>query len=154
MAEVVEKLTQDLKSAMLARDASKVEVIKSLKSAILYEEVAQKKRDSGLSDDEAIAVLKRESKKRADAAELYKKGGNQELANKELSEKEVIDVYLPELMDEAATESLVDQAVSDLEIEDLQQTDMGRVIGEVKKRGGAGVDAALVAKIVKSKINQ
>ena len=64
-----DKIGADLKSSMLARDTERVEVLKGLKSAVLYEEVALKKREEGLSDDEILAVFKKESKKRREVLE-------------------------------------------------------------------------------------
>ena len=149
---IQEQLTADLKSAMLARDAEKAETLRGLKSAILYEEVSLKKRETGLSDDELIAVLKRESKKRVDAIELYTKGGRDSSADKEQQELALIKTYLPETLGEEATVSLIDQAMSDLGIDTPQRSDMGKIIGAVKAKAGAAADPALIAKLVSSKI--
>lgn len=73
-----DKLQQDLKQAMLARDSARSDVIKGLKSAILYAEVATGKRDEGLSDDEIIKLFQKEAKKRSESAQLYIQGGSQE----------------------------------------------------------------------------
>ena len=145
-------LQQDLKAAMLARETEKVETLKGLKTAILYAEVAANKRDEGLSDDEVLAVLKKESKKRADAIALYQKGGNEEMALKEQAEKDLIDAYLPEQMDESAIEGLVDQVLSEMNISELTRQDMGKVIGAVKGKAGNKADGAVIAKVVQGKI--
>jgi uncharacterized protein YqeY len=148
-----EQLQQDLKAAMIARDAFKTDVIKGLKSAILYAEVAANKREAGLSDDEIISVFKKESKKRQESADLYKQGGRQELADKEVAEKEVIDAYLPAQLDEAALNGMIDAVMAEMGIEAPQRQDMGKIIRAVKAKGGAEVDGALLAKLVGGRIS-
>jgi uncharacterized protein YqeY len=145
-------LQADLKTAMLARETEKVEVLKGLKSAILYEEVAKNKRDEGLNDDEILSVFKRESKKRQDSIDLYIKGGNNEQAEKEQREKEIIDLYLPEQLSEEEVEKLITDTLNELNIENLTKQDMGRIMGSVKAKGGSSLDGAMLAKLVKQRI--
>lgn len=147
-----ETLQADLKQAMLARDTEKVDVLKGLKSAILYEEVAAGKRDSGLNDEEITAVLKREAKKRQDAIDLYAQGGNEAMAKKEQAEKNLIERYLPESMSEEEVALLIDEVMSELGLTSVSQQDMGRIIGLVKSKGGASVDGSTVAGLVKTRI--
>ena len=148
-----EQLQDDLKAAMLARDTEKVEVLKGLKSAILYAEVAANKREEGLNDQEAIAVFKKESKKRQDSVELFKKGGNIEASEKEAKEKLIIDAYLPEQMSEEQVSSLVDEVIGDLGLDSPQKQDMGRIIGAAKAKAGASVDGAMLAKFVQGRLS-
>jgi uncharacterized protein YqeY len=146
-----EKLQADLKQAMLARETERTDVLKGLKSAILYEEVAKNKRDEGLNDDEILAVLKKESKKRQDSIDMYTKGGNQEKADQESKEKEIIDSYLPEQLSEEEVEKLIDSTINELGITDPEKKDMGRIIGAVKAKG-AEVDGSTLAKLVSARI--
>lgn len=142
----------DLKAAMLARETDKVEALRGIKSAILYEEVAAGKRESGLSDAEVMAVLKREAKKRQDAIDLYKQGGNEERATKEANEKELIESYLPESLSEDKINELIDEVIKELGLSTLSSQDMGKIIGGVKSKGGAQADGALVARLTKERI--
>lgn len=146
------KIAEDLKAAMLARDSLRVETLKGLKSAILYEEVALKKRDTGLNDDEITAVLKREAKKRQDAITLYEKGGNESMAAKEQDELNLLKVYLPEVMSEEKTVEVVDQVLKNLGIDKPQKSDIGKIIGAVKASAGSSADPATIAKVVNQKI--
>jgi len=147
-----DKLQQDLKQAMIARDSDRVETLRGLKSAILYAEVASGKRDEGLNDDEIIAVFIKEAKKRQESIEMFEKGGNSDSADKEMFEKGVIDAYLPEKLSDEDLEAMVDSAIADLGIESAQKSDMGKIIGLVKSSGGAQVDGASLAKIVQKRI--
>lgn len=145
-----EQLTIDLKTAMLARDNLVVDVLKGLKSAILNQEIASGKREEGLSDIETEALFAREAKKRDEAAGLYEQGGNQEMADKERSEKEIIKKYLPQQLSRADIEKLVSEAIASTGASELK--DIGKVIGLVKSKAGNSADGALVAKIARERL--
>ncbi len=146
-----EKLQADLKTAMLARDTEVVDTLKGLKSAILYAEVEQGKREEGLEDASIMIVIKKEAKKRQDSIDMYRKGGNDEQAEKETREKATLDAYLPEQLSEEEASEVIDQTIAGLGIESLEAKDMGRIIGAVKATG-AEIDGAMIAKLVKSRI--
>ena len=151
---IKDTLQADLKTSMIARDSFTTDVIKSLKSAILYAEVATGKREEGLSDTEILAVLKKESKKRQESADMYIQGGVADKADAELREKVIIDAYLPAQLDEAAISILIDTAMTDLGITEPTKQDMGKLIGAVKAKGGAEVDGSMLAKLVQQRIAQ
>ena len=142
------QLEDDLKAAMLASDSERVATLRTLKSVILNKKVADGTRDMAMSNDDVITLLSKESKKRQESADLYVQGGRQELADKELAEKALIDSYLPERLSEEALAELVDQAVSSLD----GDHNMGQIIGQVKAKAGAGADGALIAKLVKERL--
>jgi hypothetical protein len=146
------QINQDLKSAMLAGDKKKTEVLKSIKNAIQYETVSLNVKDTGLNEEQAQKVLARESKKRAEAAGIYKNAGATERAEAEIAEKTIIDAYLPKQLDEAA----INEAVKD-EISKSGATsvaDMGRVIGAVRTKLGVAADGATIARLVKQSLEQ
>ena len=145
-----DKLTADLKTAMLARDSFLTDVIKGLKAAILNQEIAEKKREQGLNDQEIEILFAREAKKRLEAAELYKQGGNQAMAEKEKLEHAIIMKYLPEQMSESKISELIDAAIEQTGASEIK--DMGKVIGVVKARTGNSADGSLIAKLVKTKL--
>jgi len=145
-----ERLAQDLKTAMLARDSFLTDTLKGLKAAILNQEIANNKREMGLDDAEIENLFAKEAKKRLEAAELYEKGGNQVAADKERREYEVIQEYLPEQLNEEEVTQLVEEAIALTHAATIQ--DMGKVIGVVKTKAGNSADGALVAKLVKAKL--
>lgn len=147
-----DRINSDLKSAMLAQDKRLVSILRSLKSAILYKEVADGKREEGLSDEETTAVFKKEKKSRQDALALYDSAGEQERADEERYQIEVIEAYLPEEMSEDDIEALVQKIMSEQNITDPTPKDMGRIISAVKAQA-PNADGALVANVVKSAIN-
>jgi len=142
-------LEQDIKTALLAGDKSKAEVLKLLKSAILYEEVALKLREQGLSDEQIIMVFAREAKKRTESADLYKNAGDNDRANVEMAEKTIIDAYLPSQLNDDELKKVVDDAMADLGAD----AQMGQVIGAVRAKVGAGADGARIAAAVKAKLS-
>ncbi|HVS79282.1 MAG TPA: GatB/YqeY domain-containing protein [Candidatus Saccharimonadales bacterium] len=147
-----EQIDKDLKQALLSGDKTKAETLRGIKSALLNEAIAQGARDSGLSDDQIQKILARESKKRQEAADLYKQGGSEDRAQAELAEKAIIDAYLPEPMDEAEVAKIVDEEVARVPGATVQN--MGQIIGAVRGRTSGQADGALIAKLVKEKLGQ
>lgn len=145
-----DRLDGDLKNAMLSGEKLRVEVLKGLKNALQYEAVAQKAVDRQLSDEQVQRVLAREAKKRQEAADLYKQGGNNQKAEAELAEKKIIEEYLPNQLDEAAIAKLVEDEIA--KIDSPTMANMGQIIGAVKAKVGAGADGAVIANIVKQKL--
>jgi uncharacterized protein YqeY len=143
-----DQLNQDIKSSLLAGNKAKAEVLKSLKSAILYEEVAQKVREAGLSDQAVQAVLAREAKKRGESADMYKKVGEDERAATEQKEKEIIEEYLPKQLSDEELNVIVEEVISNLG----ESAQMGQVMGAVKSKVGVSADGGRIAAIVKSKL--
>jgi uncharacterized protein len=143
-----EKLEADIKQAMLAGDKARAETLKLLKSAILYEEVALKVRDTGLSDEQVTVVFAREAKKRAETIELYEKAGETARAEAEAFEKSVIDGYLPKQLDDVELEKIVDGVIAELG----EQAQMGQVMGAVRAKVGSNADGGRIAAMVKSKL--
>lgn len=147
-----ERIMQDLKTALLAGDAEKVSVLRSIKSAITYAEVAKGVKGSGLSEPEILEVISREAKKRQESADLFTKGGATDRAEKEIREKAIIDEYLPTALTADEINELIDQAVQ--ELRELTPQTMGRVIGRVKELSKGAADGSLVARLVKERIGR
>lgn len=150
MSVLKDRINADLKTAMIARDTVKTQTLQGLKSAILYEEVAKKLRETGLDEAQIEQVVAREAKKRDEAAEMFEKGGNAASAEKERTEKEILNVYLPEQLGEDEILKIVKEVIADVKPDGVR--DMGRVIGAVKAKVGNTADGALVAKLVKESL--
>lgn len=150
MAEATLKarLDQAIKQALLGGDSFTATALRGLKSAILYAEVAAKKRDEGLNDTEIQAVLAKEAKKRQESADLYTKGGRQELADTELREKALIETFLPAQISDEELTKLVDDVVAA-----NPEAQMGQLIGLVKQQAGPGADGGRIAALVRARIS-
>jgi uncharacterized protein YqeY len=144
------RIDQDLKQALLAGDKVLATTLRGLKSAILYVEVAKGIRDEGLPDDEIITLLSKEAKKRQESADLYKQGGNHEKAEAELTEKKVIEAYLPQQLSDAELAGIIDAIITEQGAIGMQA--MGQVIGAVKQKVGATADGSRIARQVKERL--
>ncbi len=132
---LIETITADLKTAMLARDEFTTTTLRGLKSAILYEEVEKGKRDEGLTDDEIQAVVAREVKKRDDAMKLYVSAGDQERADKEIAESKILANYLPAQLSDAELKAVIGEVIAK---NNYEQKDMGKIIAATKAQVGLG----------------
>lgn len=142
------QIEADLKAAMLGGDKKRVEVLRGLKSVILYEEVAQNARDTGINDEAILKLIVRESKKRAEAADLYNKSGAPGRAEAELAEKEIIDSYLPSQLSDEDLQNIVGEVILSLG----ENAQMGTVINAVRNKVGASADGLRIATVVKNKL--
>lgn len=142
-------INADLKIAMLAHNKDEVEVLKGLKTAIQYVEVAAGSTGE-LNESQILDVLKKEQKKRLDAADLYKKANDTMRSEKELTESKIIEKYLPQMMSQEEVEELVNQAISEIGAADQKM--MGQIIAKVKQASEGRADGATIASIVKGKI--
>ncbi len=147
---IKEQIEQDIKQAMLSGNKTLVTTLRGLKSAILNAEVAKGARASGLPDTEIIDILAKEAKKRQESADMYNQGGRPESADAEMTEKQVIEKYLPAQLAESDISQLVSDVIAEQGASGMQA--MGQVIGVVKQRTAGSADGAVIARIVKEKL--
>ncbi len=145
------KIQDDTKAALLGGDRFVADTLRNLKAAILNEEVAQGKRDTGLDDAEIEKIIAREVKKRNESITLYEQNGRPDLAETERKEAEILASYLPEQLTEDELRTVVTAKIAELGATDPKA--MGQVIGAVKQQVGTSADGALLAKIVKESLN-
>lgn len=145
-----QQIEQDLKTALLAGDKARATTLRGLKSVILYAEVAKGVREQGLPDDEIIALLSKEAKKRQESADFYEKGGSEERKAAELAEKVIIEAYLPKQLAEEEVIKIVEEAIA--AADDNSPQSMGRIISTVKQKTGAVADGSLIARLVKERL--
>ena len=151
MGNLTDRISADLKTAMLARDELRTTTLRGLRAAILNEEVAKGLREEGLSDEAIEQIIARESKKRDESAALFEQGGNQVSADKERTEKELLSAYLPAQLSEDDIKALVVSAIAQLQPDGMK--DMGRIIGAVKSQVGNTADGSVIARLVKEALS-
>ena len=101
MNDLINKIKEDLKEAMRAAQTTRISTIRMLLSAVHNKEIELGKKETGLTDEEVMDVIRSESKKRRDAIEGFEKGGRAELAAQEKEELGILELYLPpEISDE------------------------------------------------------
>ena len=109
---ISERLEQDLKEAMRAREADRLSVLRMLKAALMNAAIETGGGPQGrLGDAEATAVIRKQVKQRQDSVESFRQGGREDQAAKELAEIELLNAYLPQPLDAAALGALIDEAI-------------------------------------------
>lgn len=131
-------------SSMKADQKVKANILRSLLSALKKVEIETK---SQLSENEFFSVVKKMVKQLKESIEVYSKAGRRELAEKEKSELEIIQVYLPEQLSEEKTLELIKNVISEISAESI--SDMGRVMSMVMQRSGGKVDGGVANRISK-----
>ena len=142
----------DLTVAMKARDQLATSTIRLLRSAITNAEVAGSEVVE-LTDEQVLAVVRSEAKKRAEAAEVYEQNDRLESAAKERAELEIIERYLPAAMSDEQLVAIVDEEVAVAAAAGAEGGKaMGMVIKAVRERAGDGADGGRIAALVKARL--
>lgn len=144
-----EQIQTDLREAMKARDTGTVAALRMVLAACTNARVAEGSTGE-LSDEDALDVLARQAKQRAEAAEAYEEAGRDELAAKERAELEVIRRYLPEQLGEEELRAIVDEAVSSTGAEG--PGDLGSVMSAVMPRVKGRADGKQVNTLVRERL--
>jgi uncharacterized protein YqeY len=145
---LADRITADLRQAMIARDTTRVATLRMLKTALEYHKLETKQEQLG--DADAVAVIKKQIKLRQDAIEGYAKGGRPDLAGKEQAELAILKAYLPEELSAAQLEEIVLAAIA--EVGARSRADMGRVIKAVQARTAGRADNRLISQLVASRL--
>lgn len=140
-------LQDELKQSMLARDTERTSVIRMLISAISYAEISKGGAGYVATEEDVMAVIQAEAKKRRDSIEQYSNANRQDLADKEKAELELLTKYLPAQMGEDEVRAIVEQAVAQSGATSSQ--DMGKVMSILMPQVKGKADGGLVSRIVK-----
>lgn len=140
---IEETINADIKTAMLAKDAKKLEALRAIKSVILL----LKTSPEGLTEDSINKALQKEVKKRKESAEIYKTQNRADLEEVELSQAKVMEEYLPKQMGEAEIKAELIKIIA--EVGAKGPGDMGRVMGVASKAFAGKADNKLVSALVK-----
>ena len=143
-----ETINADIKSAMLAKDAAKLEALRAVKSAILL----LKTSPEGLNDDTEMKALLKMVKQRKETADLYITQNRKDLADVELSQAAVIEAYLPQQMSEDDVKAEVAKIISSVGA--TSPADMGKVMGVASKQLAGKADGKLISTIVKELLSK
>src|SRR5436190_13762644 len=139
-----DRLSQEIKAAMLAKDADRLSTLRLLKSAVGYAQVERK--TDALADADFIALVQKEVKKRRDAIEQYEKGGRPELAEKEKQEIPVLETFLPKPLSADELEQLVKATIQ--ETGATSKKEMGAVIKAVQAKAAGRADGKTISALV------
>lgn len=141
-----QRINDDIKAAMLAREKQKLEALRAVKSAILLAKT-QKSAGEEIDEEGEIKILKQLVKQRQDSAEMYKQQNRQDLYEEEKFQLDVINAYLPQMMSEEEIEATVKQIIADGGFAGMK--DMGKVMGQATKAFAGKADNKMVSDVVK-----
>ncbi|MBT4894479.1 GatB/YqeY domain-containing protein [bacterium] len=140
-------IKEKIKEAMKARNEVELSVLRGLSTAFTNELVANKKMPSDvLSDDEVLAVIKKQAKQRKDSIEQFKAGGRDELAESEQKELEILAAYLPEEMSKDEVEKIAKAKKEEMGVTDKSK--MGILMGAIMKETKGKADGSVVKEVV------
>ncbi len=141
---LLEKLSQEIKTAMRAKDADRLSALRMLKSAIGYAQIERK--NDNLTETELTTLVQKEVKKRHDSMEQFEKGGRPELAEKEKKEAAILEAFLPAPLSAAELETLVRATIQELGA--TSKKEMGAVIKAVQAKAAGRGDGKTVSGLV------
>ena len=133
-----ERVDSDLKEAMRAKDATKLGVLRMLKSALKYAVIAKSGAEAELSDAEGVQVIRKQAKQRQDSIESFEKGGRAELAEKEREELGILNAYLPQAMSADELAKVVRETIA--EVGATSRAQIGPVMKALQTKAGGRAD--------------
>ena len=142
-----DRILQDVKDAMRAKDKPRLAAIRLITAAIKQREVDERVE---LDDTQVLAVLDKMLKQRRDSIEQYSNANREDLAEQERFEVGICQQYMPAALGEDELIALVDQAIADTGATSMQ--DMGKVMGQVKPKAQGRADMGTVSKLVKERL--
>lgn len=143
---LLERVDSDLKDAMRAKDATKLGVLRMLKSALKYAAIAKSDAEAELNDAEAAQVIRKQVKQRQDSIASFEKGGRAELAEKERQEVSILNAYLPQAMTSDEISKAVRETIA--ETGATSRAQMGAVMKALQAKVAGRVDGkALSAEV-------
>ena len=135
---IVERVDSDLKEAMRTKDATKLGVLRMLKSALKYAAIAKSGAEAELNDAEVVQVIRKQTKQRQDSIESFEKGGRAELAEKERQELSILNAYLPQAMSPEEVSRIVRETIG--EVGATTKAQMGAVMKALQSKVAGRVD--------------
>jgi hypothetical protein len=146
--KLLEKIKNDLVSAMKSKNEAETDILQMLVAALKNEKIA---KGDELSEEEEIKTIFKESKKVKDSIEQYKKADREDLVKREREQLKIIMNYLPEQADEDKIKEVVEETIDEVGAESLK--DMGRVMGAVMGKLEGKAEGGQVSAIVKQKLS-
>jgi len=149
MTTITERVQEDMTAAAKAREQQRLATLRLVLDAL---KKASKEKREELDAESEIAVLQRERKRRAEAAEAYRAGGREEQAAAEEAEAALIDSYLPEQMPDSELDELVSAALAESGVTSMKE--MGKLMGTVMAKVGSRADGKRVSALVREKLQE
>jgi len=142
-----QKINQDIKSAMIAKDTVKLRGLRAVKAAILLAKT-EKPGIVDLSEDTEIKVLQKLVKQRKESGDIYQQQGREDLYQIEFEEQQVIEAYLPQQLDRGSIENVVKDIIAESGATGIK--DMGKVMGLTNQKLAGQADGKTISEVVKA----
>jgi uncharacterized protein len=146
-----ERIDSDLKEAMRAKDATKLGVLRMLKSALKYAAIAKSDAEAELSDPEAAQVIRKQVKQRQDSIDSFEKAGRAELVEKEKAELSILNGYLPQAMSADEVSKVVRETIA--ETGATSRAQMGAVMKALQAKLAGRVDGKTLSAEVQKQLS-
>ncbi|KIC49146.1 GatB/YqeY domain-containing protein [Tateyamaria sp. ANG-S1] len=146
------KISAALKQAMKDKDADRLSTLRLINAAIKDKDIDARAagQDDGVGEGEVLAILGKMVKQRKESAKTYEEGGRLDLAEREMAETTVIEEFLPQKLDDAASAKAVDDAIAEVGADSIR--DMGKVMGVLKSKYTGQMDFGAVGPMVKDRL--
>ena len=150
---LLEQITEDLKSAMRAKDKVRLRTLRSLRAAITNKEIDKRQEGEGgeLEDQEQLALVRKQVKQRKDSIEQYEKAGRDDLVEKEQAEIDVLEDYLPQPLTDEELEEKLSAIIDEVGAETM--ADMGPVMGRAMSELRGRADGSRVQQVVREMLS-
>ncbi|MCI5702651.1 MAG: GatB/YqeY domain-containing protein [Erysipelotrichaceae bacterium] len=142
-----QRIMEDLKSAMKSGDKERLSVIRMLKGAIQMEEIAKMHE---LTDEEIVPIIAKQIKTRKEANVEFAKANRNDLVDKNNAEIEILNTYMPRMVDEAEINLIIDQVFA--KINPTSSNDIGKIMKEIAPQVRGKADMSLVNSLIKSRL--
>lgn len=143
------KINEDLNNALKAKDNTRVETLRSIRAEILKMDKSGMNRE--MTPDEEIQLLSKQAKMRKESIDMFAAAGRQDLVDRESSQLEIINEYLPEQMSQEEAAEVISKILSESGF--TSQKDFGKAMGEVMKELKGKIDGKVIQDILKSKLS-
>jgi uncharacterized protein len=146
-----DRIGEDIKTAMKAKDKIRLQTVRSIKKAILEKEVEVRPQgQDSLTAEQEIELLSQQAKQRRDSIEQFQNAGRDDLADKESQELAIIETYLPEQVSDSELEAIIDEIIANSGATSIK--DLGKVMGPAMKQLKGKADGKKIQALVKSKL--
>ncbi len=148
MSELKKSITDDMKSAMKAKDRQALKAVRMILEAIKQKEIDERIE---LDDAQVMIVIQKMVKQRKDSISQFSDAGRTDLVEIEEAELEIINNYMPEQLSDEEVAAVVDKAINDSGANSMK--DMGKLMGMLKSQLQGKADMSLVSQLIKSKLS-
>ena len=147
------KINQQFNAALKSKNKTLVSTFRLILTGIKERDIANRSggKKEEVKDQEITQVLRKMKKQRQDSADLYKKGGRQELLETEVAEIKIIDTFLPKQLSEEETKKICKEVIESVGASSVK--DMGKIMGSLKQKYSDSIDFSKVNIIVKGLLN-